>query len=83
MNPHNSLVALDPPGRDDRRWRCRYCALEGLYDELLEVACTYVYPPCDFCGKTPECAPDCLGIAELLGREDLYIAGLGPPKEEA
>lgn len=83
LNPHNLLTALDPPSRDDRRWRCRYCHREGLYDELLEIACTFVYPPCPFCGQTPTCARDCDGIARALSGEDVYIAGLPPPKEKA
>jgi len=70
-NPHNLLVALDPP-RDapPRRWRCRYCGVEGLWEEVDAAACTYVYPPCDHCGQTPTCAKDCAGIAMALASLD-------------
>jgi len=79
LNPHNWLTALSPPHTPNRRWRCEYCQLEGLYDELREVAC---YPPCEYCGQTPECAIDCHGIAEALGRPDVHLI-VGPPKGNA
>ncbi len=66
MNPHNWLTALDPPYTDDRRWRCNYCKLEGTFEEVQAVECTFVYPPCDSCGLTPTCAPDCKGAAAAL-----------------
>jgi hypothetical protein len=77
LNPHNSLIAIDPPrAQPPRRWRCGYCGLEGLLEEVRAVACTYVYPPCEYCGQTPECAPDCKGIAAVLSDGGVYIAGL-------
>jgi hypothetical protein len=75
LNPHNSLLAIDPPGTQNRRWRCQYCGVEGFYENLRTVACTYVYPPCDHCGETPECAPDCKGIAAALSDGGVYLAG--------
>lgn len=66
LNPHNHLTALGPPGQPGRRWECRYCKMVGTFDELEAVACTYVYPPCESCGETPLCAPDCKGVAEAL-----------------
>lgn len=67
---------VEPP---ERRWRCRYCGIEGLMDNVRAVECSYVYPPCPYCGQSPECAIDCEGIAKALAGEDVYIAGLPPP----
>lgn len=73
-NPHNHLTALDPPRESPpRRWRCRYCGAEGLMDDLLAIACTHVYPPCSYCGQTPECASDCRGIAEALSMPGIQL----------
>lgn len=67
-NPHNWCSAIDPPRRHPpRRWRCRYCDAVGTLNELEAVDCTYEYPPCRSCGMTPTCAPDCPGIAAVLG----------------
>lgn len=83
-NPHNLLVAIDPPRADPpRRWRCHWCHMEGLFDDLQAVACTFVYPPCDYCGQAPTCARDCPGVAAALAGDDVYIAGLGPPQGDA
>lgn len=68
-NPHNWLTALDPPGNYDRRWRCNYCDEEGLFGELMgpeASECSFDYPPCEHCGQTPECAPDCMGAWSAL-----------------
>lgn len=87
-NPHNSLVALDPPrSHPPRRWRCSYCGIEGLYDEVEAVECTYEYPPCEYCGQTPTCAPDCEGIAlaltgELTPEIKAYVAGMNSQKTQ-
>ncbi len=77
MNPHNSLVALDPPRRHPaRRWKCHYCGVEGLLETVRAIACTYVYPPCEHCGETPTCAADCPGIAAALSDGGVYLAGI-------
>jgi hypothetical protein len=87
-NPHNSLIALDPPrSHPPRRWRCSYCGTEGLYDDVEAVECTYEYPPCEYCGQTPTCAPDCKGIALALSGKltpeiELHVAGLDIPGEK-
>lgn len=57
MNPHNLLTRQGAPPKD--AWHCKYCNAKGTLKELEAKACTYVYPPCDVCGQTPECAPDC------------------------
>lgn len=68
MNPHNYLIALDPPRKNpSRKWRCNYCKVEGLYEELLEIECLYNYLPCPACGGTPECTKYCVAIVGTLG----------------
>ena len=75
MNPHNHIIALDPPGRSNRRWRCRYCGEIGLCDDLIgpkqKKDCSYVYPPCEYCNCTPTCAADCPLIAALLDQPNV------------
>ena len=73
LNPHNLLQALRGPfggfvydQSGEKQWRCFYCGAEGGYEHLRSVACTFVYAPCAHCGQTPECAPDCAGIAAIL-----------------
>lgn len=66
MNPHNWMSALDPAGTKNRRWQCQYCKDVGRLAELESRECSYVYPPCRWCGETPTCAKDCKGIAQAL-----------------
>lgn len=77
MNPHNSIVALSPPGIKNRRWKCRYCGEEGSCDDLMgpeqKNPCSHVYPPCKFCGQTPTCAANCTGIAAALSSPDVRV----------
>lgn len=81
LNPHMSLRAIDPPrAHPPRQWQCGYCGLKGLMDEVRKVACTYVYPPCEFCGQAPECALDCAGIAAALGAPGVHVVGMKKPK---
>jgi hypothetical protein len=75
MNPHMHMVALDPPGLTIRRWRCLFCKLEGPLDELRKKACTYVYPPCEACGQTPECALDCPAVVAALSDKNIHVVG--------
>lgn len=56
------MVAVDPPGKSGRKWRCQYCRAEGTLAALEAVECTHVYPPCKSCGQTPTCAPDCAAV---------------------
>ena len=88
-NPHNSLIAIDPPRKHPpRRWRCDYCGVVGTLDEVNKVECSYEYPPCEYCGQTPECAPDCKGVALALSgaltpEVNVHIAGsIDPTTEE-
>jgi len=64
LNPHNHIVRQGRPPKD--LWECQYCGMVDVYDDLRATACSYVYPPCEHCGQTPECAPDCSGIAAAL-----------------
>jgi hypothetical protein len=77
-NPHMSIVALEPPSAAPRRWRCDFCKLEGLYDALRAVECSYVYPPCESCGGTPECAPDCKAMLMILTSPEVRVIGTIP-----
>lgn len=84
MNPHNYLEALDPPRKHPpRRWKCYWCHAEGTYEELQAIECTYEYPPCEVCGQTPECAPDCAGMAAALSNPRIHIAGSLDTKGDA
>ena len=84
-NPHMSITAIS--NREDlsstpsrRLWRCDYCGVEGLMDDVRAQACTYVYPPCTYCGQTPECAVDCRGVLDALGRSNVHVIGELPKK---
>lgn len=37
---HMTVTALDPPGIDRRRWRCRDCGLEGQLEAIQAQPCT-------------------------------------------
>jgi hypothetical protein len=87
-NPHMWFEALDAPGTplDRRRWQCCWCYMVGTHDELQAQACMHVYPPCPYCGQTPECASDCEGIALAFSGEHpdlgpgtkVHVAGMFP-----
>ena len=47
-------------------WRCEYCKIVSTLEHLDALKCSYFYPPCESCGETSECAPDCAGLAALL-----------------
>jgi hypothetical protein len=94
-NPHMSTTALGPspvPGARypftpeesakiaARKWMCTYCKLTGTLEEIRAVACSYVYPPCEYCGQTPECAINCAGIVAALGAPGVYVVGMKKPK---
>lgn len=84
MNPHNHIVALDPPGSAGRHWRCRFCGEVGLCKDLVgpkqKNPCAYTYPPCDVCGQTPVCAPNCAGILGALGASGVHVIGGDKPR---
>jgi hypothetical protein len=65
---HRQATALDPPGPKPRRWQCAECKVIAVgYNALAAIPCTAPDPPpCDWCGQTPECARDCVGVAMAL-----------------
>ncbi len=73
-NPHNYLIRLTPKG-EIGPWRCQMCNAEGLLEELRAVDCKFEYPPCKWCGQTPECAEDCVGIGLALSSPDVLVIG--------
>jgi hypothetical protein len=84
VNPHNHIVAIDPPDPGPgtgktRRWKCKMCGEVGLCDDLMgpdqRNPCAYVYPPCKYCGQTPTCAPDCYGILAALSSPNVRVIG--------
>lgn len=78
-NPHNYLSRQGEPPLD--KWKCEYCGIEGTFDEVEAIECSYKYPPCEYCGQTPICASDCKGVALALSEEltdtKTYLAGFG------
>lgn len=71
LNPHNWITKIKPhPETDKIIWKCQYCGIEDTYDALLSTECSYVYPPCPWCNRTPLCDQDCPGISMAL-RGDL------------
>lgn len=74
------MRALSPATRTPaetlaRVWCCEYCGDTGTFETLRSRTCTYVYPPCEVCGQTPECAPDCAGVLAILGAPEVHVIG--------
>ena len=42
MIKHKDLRAIEPPGYDNRRWRCLDCEQEGRLMELLDKPCVCI-----------------------------------------
>ena len=83
MTPHNMLThSKDENGKFIDHWICEYCKQDGTYDEVHSKECTHVYPPCDSCGQTPECAIDCSGVLGALqgaiDNPNINVTGLDP-----
>jgi len=74
--PHNHLKRLGYPPLD--RWQCQLCGDVGTMAEVRAKDCTFDYEPCTTCGYTPECSPDCGGIAAALTLPGVHLAGFGP-----
>lgn len=72
-NPHITLIRQGKPPLD--WWICKYCHQQGTYDEIENIECSYIYPPCEHCGQTPICAFNCEGILNALANSNIYIAG--------
>lgn len=76
MNPHNLMTRTAAPPID--AWRCDFCKKSGTFKGLRKTECTYVYPPCKYCGETPECARDCAGMLAALGSPGVEVIGATP-----
>lgn len=81
-NPHMYLSSLtsggalfSPAEMRARLWRCAYCKDVGTLEALRSRACIYVHSPCEVCGQTPECAPDCAGVLAILGAPEVHVVG--------
>lgn len=71
--PHMSISNLG-----DGQARCDLCGYIDAYDNLRLLACGNPdIIPCEICGGTPYCEPDCAGIAAILSDPDVYVAGFG------
>ena len=75
LNPHKTLVRASPKGVSPSLNRCTDCGITGFLKEVGEVACTFVHPPCKWCGNTPVCAWDCAGMKEVFNNPDVYMTG--------
>ncbi len=74
--PHLRARPLDPKG-SPRRWQCVDCdAIGESYALLAMLDCTAPPPPpCAWCGQTPICAEDCMGIAVALAQPGVEVVG--------
>ena len=75
-----------PHGLVTKNWdgthTCDYCGLAGDYNDVLIVkACTERPEPCKWCGESPLCAEDCVGIMLALSDPSVYVAGNDTPEE--
>ena len=82
FKPHLTIKNLSQGNQG--RWQCKNCLMiSGRFEDFEEVECSAKTPePCIYCGDTPICALDCLGIAAALSGEltpDLEIKMLEPP----
>lgn len=78
--PHMSLTRVGEPPED--AWQCSYCFQAGTWDEIREIACTFIHDePCPHCGNgMPYCAPDCSGIEAILGSPNVHVVGGEDPR---
>lgn len=56
-------------------WRCKDCQMLATFDAIKNTACPIIPPPCLWCGHTPICAWDCMGIELILGDPQIHVAG--------
>lgn len=54
-------------------WVCQLCGDAGPLDPLRARGCRVIPPPCADCGLTPECAPDCAGIARAFATAGVRV----------
>jgi len=61
--------------------RCDLCGYIDAYDNLRLLDCYNPdLSPCQSCGGTPYCAPDCALVADMLGDPKVYVAGFEPKR---
>ena len=63
-------------------WVCEYCHYIGTLEQLNDIGCTEHKKPCKWCGQTPLCAPECIGMRMLLSDDKVYVAGDNPFEEK-
>lgn len=65
-------------------FRCKFCGYITLYGEpdkdgmvspINNVGCTERPEPCEWCGGTPECEPDCVGMRMALSEPNIHVIG--------
>lgn len=39
MEMKHSMRSIDPPGEENRRWRCVDCGKQGQFDEFFDTDC--------------------------------------------
>ncbi|KKN50754.1 hypothetical protein LCGC14_0629240 [marine sediment metagenome] len=78
------------PSPEENGWRCDYCNElipwgepdeDGMVSCESDVGCTERKKPCKWCGESPLCAPDCVGIRMLFSDPKVYVAGANPFEE--
>jgi len=74
--PHLTMLPIDPKGTEGRRWQCTACKAEGRFNSLNATDCAAPPPPpCEWCGQTPYCDLNCMGIKVLLASPDVHVVG--------
>ncbi len=81
-NEHRPYPHLICHNLRDGRYKCRHCGIEGEYNKINKTSCTERPKPCKWCGQTPLCAPDCVGIRMILSDPKVYVTGSNPFEEK-
>lgn len=69
--PHLSMTKTQ-----GNTWKCRYCGEENPdCNALCQTSCAERPEPCKWCGESPLCAPDCMGIALALSAPEVFVIG--------
>ena len=81
--PHLTLL----PNKLRKGWVCKYCGhfipfgkpdKDGMVSCDDGIGCTERPKPCKWCGESPLCAPDCVGMRMALSDDKLYVIGDTP-----
>ncbi len=66
----------------DGKSQCVYCGEVMRQDDkwvyFEEISCTERKQPCQWCGESPLCAPNCVGIRMILSDPEVYVTGDNP-----